>query len=119
MAEIVEYSLVVLVSALFVSGSVVVYGSFTSFESDLQLRATYAAVSNLASQAAENGSATASLSMQGTTIGCSGDSLVVSVGSKGLAGSIPSSCDFVLDVPSGVHDLTFEALGKGLNLSVS
>jgi len=118
MAEVVEYSLVVLVSSLFVAGSVVVYNSFTSFESDLQLKATFAAVSNLASQAVVNGSAMERLSMPASTIACLGSSMTVSLGSQGLSQSLPVTCDFDLGVSSGVHTLMFRAVGARLNLSV-
>jgi len=119
MAELVEYSLVVLVSTLFIAGSVVVYNSYSSFESDLELRATFAAVSSLASQAAENGSSMAELSMPATTIGCEGNSLIVTLGSKTLGQNLTTKCDFMLNIPSGVHKLLFKMGGTGLALSVT
>jgi ABC-type transporter Mla subunit MlaD len=47
MAEVLEYSIAVLVSSLFVAGSVATYGAFSAFESSMQLRATFTSVTNL------------------------------------------------------------------------
>ena len=47
MAETVEYALVVMVSALFVAGSIATYGAFASFESGVQFRAEFQAISAL------------------------------------------------------------------------
>jgi hypothetical protein len=53
MTEVTEYSLVFMVSTLFVAGSLATYNSFSSLETQIQFRADFVALSNLASQAIE------------------------------------------------------------------
>jgi hypothetical protein len=119
MTEIVEYSLVVVVSALFVTGSVVVFNSFSSFESGLQLRATFAAISGVALQAVDSGSAKATMSIPASTIWCEHDSLTMSTGSATVAGDLPIDCNFSLNVGGGLHTLLFTRHSTLLSLSVS
>jgi hypothetical protein len=61
MTELVEYTLVVMVSTLFVAGSAFVYNSFTGFEASLQLKAAFDAVSGTAIQAVEGGTGSAAI----------------------------------------------------------
>lgn len=118
MTELVEYTLVVMVSTLFVAGSVLVYGNFSSFESGLSLRASFGAVYALASRALGNGSAQATLSLPSSVISCHRGVLGVSVGSLSENGSFPMGCDFTYTVPGGVHTLLFRADASQLDLSV-
>jgi hypothetical protein len=119
MVELVEYVLVVAASTLFVGGSVAVYASFTTLESDLQLKTTFAAVSGLAQLSIEDGTSKMAMAVPGATIACENGSLAVSLGSKGIARSVPVECDFALDVSPGYHDLEFTTTGSHLMLSVS
>ena len=118
MTELVEYALVVMASTLFVAGSVLVYGNFSSFESGLSLRATFEEVSALASRAVENGSAQATLSMPGSVISCEGGVLSVEVGASSENETLPVGCGFVRAVPVGVHTLLFTSGSSWLGLSV-
>lgn len=119
MTEIVEYSLVVMVSTLFVGGSVVAYNSFSSFESGLQLRATFAAVSSLATQAIENGSSRASITLPDSAISCHGGSLSVTSGTATEGQDVPASCDFYVRVGGGPHIIRFREVSSQLELSVT
>jgi hypothetical protein len=119
MAELVEYSLAVMVSFLFVAGSVATYASFSTFESGIQLRAAYGAVSALASQAIENGSARRTLSLPSSTISCHGGSLTLSSGPLTERQSMPAACDFVVNVSAGSHLLHFYEESSQLLLSVT
>lgn len=119
MAELVEYTLAVMVSALFVAGSVAVYGNFSSFQSGLSLRAEFEAVSGLASKAVQNGSARASMSLPPSTIACRGGILSVAVAGASLNESLPLGCAFTVAVPGGVHTLSFTDGSSGLGLTVT
>jgi hypothetical protein len=118
LTELVEYCLVVMVSTSFVAGSVVAYNAFSSFESGLQLRATFAEVSALAAQAVDEGSSRATLSLPASTIECGHDSLQVSTGPAAISESLPVDCDFSLNVGAGLHTILFTTRSAQLDLSV-
>ncbi|HYC11874.1 MAG TPA: hypothetical protein VEC02_04350 [Nitrososphaerales archaeon] len=118
MAEIVEYCLVVLVSSFFVAGSVVTYASFSSFDSELQLRAAFATMAGLASEAIRNGSAGAAVLLPSSTIACAGGSLSLSAGNYTESENVPVSCDFHVSVNQGSHLLQFSDRSAWLFLSV-
>ena len=104
---------------MFVAGSVVAYNAFSSFESGLQLRATFAAVSGLALDAVNSGSASGIVLTPPSTIECEHDSLMVSAGSAVVATSLPVDCSFALNVVGGPHTFQFTSQDAILNLSVS
>jgi uncharacterized protein (UPF0333 family) len=118
MTEVIEYTLVVMVSVLFVAGSAAVYTSFSSLESQLQLRAMSAAVSALVDQAVRNGSSVATLSLPDSTISCNGDTLRLTAGSA--TGTLPSllPCDFDVKVEAGAHELQFFSSQSLLTMKV-
>ena len=118
MTEIVEYCLVVMVSALFVAGSAATYGAFQSFESSLQFKASSAAVESLALQAVSNGSSRAELDLPSSGIMCSGGSLQFTAGARSSSEPIGLSCDFAVRVPPGPHVLSFGANRSTLIISV-
>lgn len=119
MTELVEYCLVVMASTLFVTGSIAVYNSFSTFESGLQLRATFAAISGLASQALQGGRANSTLVLPASTIGCDRGSLTVTIGSGSIAQRLPANCNFALNLSAGPHSLAFLSEHHELNISVS
>jgi hypothetical protein len=117
--ELLEYALVVMVSMLFVAGSVLVYGGFATFESGLSLRATFDGVSGLVSEAIANGSATATMSFPSSAITCQGGMLSMIIGGSSLSESVPLGCAFQVSVPGGVHTLEIRDDSSQLELSVS
>ena len=119
MAETVEYALVVLASALFVAGSVVTYGSFSSFESTLQFKAEFQAVSALASAALVNGSSRESLSLPTSSIACGAGILSVVAGSMNGSLEVGLPCDFHVNVTQGNHLLVFSVRAASLTAEVS
>ena len=119
MVEIVEYAMVVMVSTLFVAGSIMVYGGFTAFESGLSLRAAFDGVSGLVSEAIANGSAAATLTVPTSAIACQGGRLSVTVGGGSIAEALPLECSFDVSVPGGVHTLRFLDESSQLELSVN
>ena len=119
MVELVEYALAVMASMLLVTGSVVVYDSFTSYEGTLQLRGAFSAVVGVADAALVNGSATSTLPLPESTIGCEGGTLYVSTGSGSLSQGIPVGCDFQAKVSAGAHLVSFRTASGGLDLVVN
>ena len=107
MAEVTEYALVVMVSVLFVAGSAYVYTSFTSLESQVQLRATSASVSALVAQAVRNGSSLETLSLPTSTISCTSNTLRLSTSASTEVIASPLPCDFAVSVVGGVHVVQF------------
>jgi hypothetical protein len=119
MAELVEYSLIVMVSLLFVAGSVVTYSSFSALESQLQFSGASAEVTGLASQAVENGTSSASLSLPMSTIRCDDGLLTISSGQMTREQDLPVVCNFSLPVSSGPHLLRFTVTSSRLVLLVT
>jgi hypothetical protein len=119
MVEILEYALVVMVSMLFVAGSVLVYGGFASFESGLSLHASFDGVSGLVSEAIANGSATATMTFPSSAITCQRGMLSMNIGGSSLTESVPLGCAFEVSVTGGVHTLEFRDDSSQLELSVS
>jgi hypothetical protein len=119
MAEILEYTIVVMVSTLFVAGSVLVYDDYSSFESGLSSQVTLDAVSVLASRAIVNGSAAAAMSLPPTTLSCRDSVLSLKVGSSTLNESIPLGCNFTVAVPEGTHTVEFRTSASLLGVWVS
>ena len=119
MTELVEYALAVTVSTLFVSGSVVVYSSFASFESGLELRSDMGTVASLASRALAEGTSSGTLTLPASTIGCGDNSLTLTFGSRGIAQAFPAGCDFSTSILGGEHTLTFSTESGALSLRVT
>ena|SRR5579863_875970 len=119
MAEVVEYSLVVLASALFVAGSVATYGSYDSFVSGLQLRSASSTIGRLAAEAIATGTSSASVDMPASTIQCGGGVLSVSSGGESEVQTLGAGCNFNVTVQGGVHTLLFSFSSSRLTMAVS
>ena len=119
MTEILEYSLVIMVSTLFVVGSVVTYSSFASFMSGLQLRLASASISRLAADAVENGSASGALDVPPSTISCQGGELNLASGGLTEGQGFPVNCDFSLKLQGGTHTFGFLFESQQLSLMVT
>ena len=119
MAELVEYCLALMVSTLLVAGSVEEYGNYTSFESGLALRAEFDAISGLALKAAENGSASMTMSVPSSTVACHRGVITVSAGGASLEESLPVACAFTAGIPTGTHTFAFKDSSTVLLLAVT
>ena len=119
MTELLEYSLVLMASTLFVAGSVLVYGGYVSFESRLSLRAVFSGVSGLAERAIGNGSARQALALPSAVIGCHSGVLSVRVGGSEENETLKVGCGFSVSVPPGVHTLEFSDSASQLYLAVT
>jgi len=119
MTEVIEYALVVMVSALFITGSVAVYNSFSTFESNLQLKGTLASITDAAYKATAAGNASARVSVPESTIGCEDGSLTLSSGPEGFASQVPAECNFSISLPPGEHALLFSVSSGNLTLEAS
>ncbi|MDG6920505.1 MAG: hypothetical protein JRN59_03155 [Nitrososphaerota archaeon] len=118
MTEILEYCLVVMVSSLFVAGSVATYGSFSEFVSEVQFKAAASTVSALAMEALANGTSQGAVALPPSTISCDGGVLAFSSGSQVAVEDLHTSCSFELSVQSGMHEVAFSANGSGLSAEV-
>ncbi len=119
MAEILEYCLVVLVSSLFLAGSVATYGSYSAFVSEAQFRAASSTVSALAMEAQDNGSSRSAVALPPSTISCSGGVLEFASGSRVAVQDLSVPCSFRVSVAGGTHELAFSRNGSSLELEVS
>jgi hypothetical protein len=119
MTELIEYSLVFLISSLFVAGSAATYGSFSAMESDIQLHQAFAAISRLAFQALENGSTRATLKLPSSTITCENGLLGVHTVTSAVSQNVPAYCLFEVHVSAGEHQLAFSERDSQLLLQVS
>ena len=119
MAELLEYTLAVLVSSLFIAGSVGIYGAFSAFETNMQLKATFASVTDLANTASIHGTARADLNFPPSTLSCTGGRLSLSTGASVLSGPVPYDCQFSVNLASGTHSLSFSVMGSSLTASVT
>jgi len=118
MAELVEYTIAIMVSMFLVGGSIAVYDSFTSYEAGLQLRGTFSAIAAVAESALGNGSARLAVPLPESTIGCEGGTFYVSDGSGTVSQSIPAGCDFQARISAGTHQLSFSSASGELELVV-
>jgi hypothetical protein len=118
MVELIEYALAVMASTLFVAGSVLVYGAYSSFESGLSLHAGFDAISGLALKAEGGGIARATMSLPSSTISCEHGALSFSVGSASQTVSLPVDFSFSMKVSAGLHTLIFIG-GPTLALTVT
>jgi len=119
MAEILEYTLVFMVSTLFVSGSLATYNTFSSWASGLQFHEAFSVISGLATQALSNGSSRATISLPASTIQCHDGSLSLSSQSISSSQSFPTNCNFSFALEGGAHTLTFTEESAQLSLAVS
>lgn len=119
MAELLEYCLVVMVSAIFVAGSVATYDSFSAFSAGLQFNAGSAAIATLASEAISNGNATGEVTVPATNITCAEGLLTLASGGMSVTHGVSGACSFSMAVPSGTHTFEFSAKGRQLSLAVT
>jgi hypothetical protein len=119
MAEILEYTLVFLVSTFFVTGSVATYNSFSSWASELQFHEAFSIVSGLVTQALSNGSSRATINLPASTIQCHDGSLTLSTKSSSATKSVLTGCSFSVSLEGGPHTLAFTVSSTQLSLSVT
>lgn len=119
MTEILEYTLVVLVSALFVGGSVVTYGRFSAFMAGLQIKSDATVLARLAGEAASHGSAAAVISTPESLVTCNGTSLEMTSGGAAVAQTVPGACDFAVRLAAGEHTITFDYSASTLSMEAT
>lgn len=119
MAEITEYSLVLLVSMLFVGASMAIYGAYTKFESASEVSASVAALVPLALQAAETGTASATILLPASTISCSDGLFAISTSGSVQNQRLPVDCNFSVVIPGGIHIVRFFSYASALSLVVT
>ena len=116
LAEILEYTLVVLVSSLMAGFSFEAFGGFASASSNAADQAAYVTVVTLARTAVEQGTATGTVSVPGATIGCSGGAVGLSAAGFTRSSPLGVSCGFADQVVGGTVQLTFRYAFGSLTL---
>jgi hypothetical protein len=118
MAELIEYSMVVLLSIALAGASLSAYGAFAKFETSTEAQASFSDMMSLALQALDNGSSRSAVPFPNSTISCAAGVLSISSGEVDLNRTIPAHCDFMTDVPAGVHEAEFTYNSSSLSLVV-
>jgi hypothetical protein len=119
MAEILEYTLVFMVSTLFVTGSVATYNSFSSWASELQFHEAFSAIVGLAAQALTNGTSRGTMNLPYSTIQCFGGSLTFETKSFSATQNFAAGCNFLVNLGTGTHTMAFAGGSSLLSLSVT
>ncbi|MBI3841531.1 MAG: hypothetical protein HY297_06255 [Thaumarchaeota archaeon] len=114
-----EYSLVVIVSTLFVGGSLATYQAYSRFESTVEDRAAFSSIVDVARQALANGSSYASIAVPDGSISCSAGALQFESSNEALTARLPASCAFFAEFSRGRHVFSFSSLALALSLAVS
>lgn len=118
MAEVFEYSLVVLVSAALTVFSVGVYGGLGSAIGPAADEADFASVLALATAAVEHGSSSSVLVFDHASIGCSSGVIILTSGGYSQNSTLPVDCSIPTETVSGARQLTFSYVEGVLNLQV-
>jgi hypothetical protein len=119
LSQVIEYTLVVLASTLFVGGSTATLMAYQSFETKAQTGAAFSTLWTLAEQAAENGSSQAVLFLPDSTVTCRGSSLDMTSSDVTAIHDLPVSCDFSKQISKGVHHVEFLFQSSTLLLQVN
>ncbi|MDA4121017.1 MAG: hypothetical protein OK404_01255 [Thaumarchaeota archaeon] len=119
MSQVIEYTLVVLASTLFVGGSSATLVAYQSFETKAQTGAAFSSLSTLAEQAAMNGSSQAVLFLPNSTVTCRGSTLDMISSDVTATHDLPVSCDFSKQISKGIHHVEFFLQSSTLLLQVT
>ncbi len=118
MAEVVEYTLVVLTALVFAGASVAVYGQYAQVQAAFVSKASFSELTNLAQDAVLNGSSTSSFVIPQSTLTCSGGALSLSTSSGNQSAATGVSCDFHFNIQAGLHTFVFTYNSTVLTLGV-
>ena len=118
LVELIEYSLVFLVSSALAGGSVVALAGFNSAARSLEDRAALSSLHLLAARAVEQGAASAKLTTWDADVQCHDGSLTLATSSFNGSATLPVGCDFEFRDLSGVHVFTFASDEGQLSLKV-
>lgn len=119
MVELTEYTLVVLVSALFAVASIATYGAFSGLESRAEMESSFSTLETLASAALQNGSSKETILFPQSVLSCGGGKLGLASSSANLTVKLPLDCDFRFAVSSGAHTVQFSYRPPFLSAEVS
>jgi len=118
LAELIEYAFVVLLSAAFTGASVEVYSQYTNTRQTLETRAAFAALVELAHEAAWNGTSASRVAIPDADLACSSGVLTLTTSSEVENASIGIPCSFAYRFAAGVHYFEFRASPTQLLLEV-
>lgn len=112
MAEVLEYSFVILASTLVVLFSVGTYQSLSGTVAEAGFHASFSSVIQAAASAVETGNSSVTLVLSDSAISCSHGSIALSSGSLRSSYAMPVACSFRDGPLSGQTDLEFSYDGS-------
>lgn len=112
MAEVLEYSFVILASVLVVGFSVVTYQSFAGTVSSAEFHASFDSVVESAASAVETGTSSVTLLLDNATLYCSHGNLLFTSGPMSASYYLPAACSFASGPMSGRTTLSFSYDGS-------
>ena len=119
MAEITEYTLAVLVSALMVGGSAVTYATFARFEQTSEVDASLSTLVGLADEAVVNGHSSSTLLLPTSTLTCTDGILTIVSGNTTASSPVGAQCDFETSIAGGMHTVSFDSRSSAVDLLVT
>lgn len=119
LVEVLEYTLVILVSVMVIGFSFSTYSAYTASITSAGERATYSSVVGLAYAAIEQGSSAANITLNRSSVTCVGGRLAFASPAYSASSTLPATCDFEYVQLSGPHQLSFVFAGGVLTLGVS
>lgn len=119
MVELTEYTLVVLVSALFAAASVSVYGSFSKFETTAGTQSSFSSIESLVLRAAEDGNSSGTVAVPQSTLACDGGVLSLRTPDDVVSATLPLTCDFDIQLSGGLQNVSFDYSSSILSAKVS
>lgn len=119
MVELTEYTLVVLVSALFAAASVSTYETFSKFETVAEVEGSFSTITSLVTQASQDGSSSGTLALPQSTLACSDGMLSLRASGEAVNRTYPFACSFDLEIPGGLETVSFDCNSSTLSARVS
>jgi hypothetical protein len=118
MAEVLEYSLVFLLSLVMAGSSILISSSFISDSRGLQNRAAFSGLTDAAWRAVEQGNADDSITLATATISCTDGNMSLSSPYYSASVSLPVGCDFGFPQVEGTRQIEFSFSNGRLGLEV-
>lgn len=119
MVEVLEYSLVFLVSSAMVGFSFAALSSYSTSAQNLEGQAALSAVSAAAWDAIEHGESDVTVAFVNTTLSCSAGHLSLVSQSYSATANLPVGCEFEFSGLNGSHTLRFHSSSSLLELEVN
>jgi len=119
MVELLEYSLVFLVSSMMVGFSIAAASSFQGSSRGIEERAAFSGVAAAAWEAVEHGNSSVTIMLSNSSVSCAGGELNFSSPVYSAGTDLPVGCGFGFPGLDGQRTFRFTSTGGWLELSVS